>query len=98
MLQIELHANEDVLAKPWKQLAKRETKAAAAAEAAGKQHLPITERSETTFIPALLTEFLQVWPTSQVSILSGRSKSCTAVDQVSHLVSSVQVNGLSSHR
>ena len=60
LLQLELHANEDVLGKPWKQLAKREAKAAAAAEAAGKAHVPIAQRSETTFIPSLLTEFLQV--------------------------------------
>ena len=60
VLQMELHANEAILGKPWKQLAKREVKAEAAAKAAGQPYVPVTERPEATFLPGLLTEFLQV--------------------------------------
>ena len=58
--QLELHANEAVLGKPWKQLARREAKAEAAATAAGETYVPPGQRLETTFLPDMLVEFLQV--------------------------------------
>lgn len=53
-LQLELHAQPQ-LAKHWKNLAKKEVKAAAKAG-----HVPIKQRPEATFIPGLVEEFLEV--------------------------------------
>lgn len=73
--QLELGANE-TLAKHWKRLAKKEAAAAAAAATAGdtaaagdaaaeggparEAHVPVIQRPEATFLPSLLSEFLEV--------------------------------------
>lgn len=64
--QLELDANE-TLAKHWRRLAKKEAAAATAAaqangapEEAKPAHVPVTERPEATFLPSLLSEFLEV--------------------------------------
>ena len=65
-LQLELHAHE-ALAKHWKAAAKKEAKAAAKKAKAGDKggceaaaYVPVTQRLEVRFLPALLEEFLSV--------------------------------------
>ena len=58
-LQLELQSQE-MLAKHWRHLAKKEAKAAKAAKEAGTEHVPAAETPEATFLPRLLADFLQV--------------------------------------
>ena len=64
-LQLELHAHE-ALAKHWKAAAKKEAKAAAKKAKKGEEggeggsYVPVTQRPETRFLPALMDEFLAV--------------------------------------
>jgi len=58
-LQLELQS-QDMLAKHWRHLAKREAKAVKAAKEAGTAHVPAAETPEATFLPLLLADFLQV--------------------------------------
>lgn len=55
---MELHGQSN-LAKHWKHLAKKEAKAA---KKEGDSYTAITSRPEVTFIPSLLSEFLEVPP------------------------------------
>jgi len=55
-LKVELHGQSN-LAKHWKHLAKKEAKAA---KKEGDSYTAITSRPEVTFIPSLLSEFLEV--------------------------------------
>jgi hypothetical protein len=55
-LQLELQVNESLQAY-WKRLRKKEAKAA---KDAGPDYVPIQERPEVTFLPSLLSEFLEV--------------------------------------
>jgi len=59
LLQLELQS-QDMLAKHWRHLAKREAKAVKAANEAGTTHVPAAETPEATFLPLLLADFLQV--------------------------------------
>ncbi len=59
LLQLELQSQE-MLAKHWRHLAKKEAKAAKAAKEAGTEHVPAAETPEATFLPRLLADFLQV--------------------------------------
>ena len=59
LLQLELQS-QDMLAKHWRHLAKREAKAVKAAKEAGTAHVPAAETPEATFLPLLLADFLQV--------------------------------------
>lgn len=54
-LQLELHEHPQ-LVKPWKNLAKKDAKAAAANSTT---HIPIKQRPETTYLPLLITEYFQ---------------------------------------
>ena len=49
-----------MLARHWRHLAKKEAKACTAAEKAGSEHVPAARTPEATFLPLLLTDFLQV--------------------------------------
>ena len=59
LLQLELQSQE-MLAKHWRHLAKKEAKAAKAAKESGTAHVPAAETPEATFLPRLLSDFLQV--------------------------------------
>lgn len=59
LLQLELQSQE-MLAKHWRHLAKKEAKAAKAAKEAGMAHTPAADTPEATFLPRLLSDFLQV--------------------------------------
>ena len=58
-MQLELQSQE-MLAKHWRHLAKREAKAVKAAKEAGTAHVPAAQTPEATFLPLLLADFLQV--------------------------------------
>ena len=58
-LQLELQSQE-MLAKHWRHLAKKEAKAVKAAQEAGTAHTPAAQTPEATFLPRLLADFLQV--------------------------------------
>ena len=49
-----------MLARHWRHLAKKEAKACTAAEKAGSERVPAAQTPEATFLPLLLTDFLQV--------------------------------------
>ena len=61
-LELQLH---DTLAKHWRHLAKKEAKAVKDAIAG---HVPVAQRPEATFLPALLADFLQVIATCATKV------------------------------
>ena len=56
---MELHQHPD-LAKKWRALERREVKLEKAAAASGSPYIPLADRLDSTFIPSLIDEFLQV--------------------------------------
>lgn len=58
--QVELHQHP-ALAKRWRALERREAKQKVA-EAAGASFVPLAQRPDTTLLPSLLDEFLEVGP------------------------------------
>ncbi|CAK0785152.1 hypothetical protein CVIRNUC_008358 [Coccomyxa viridis] len=58
-LQLEMQSQE-MLARHWRHLAKKEAKACTAAEKAGSEHVPAAQTPEATFLSLLLTDFLQI--------------------------------------
>ena len=58
-----------MLARHWRHLAKKEAKACTAAEKAGIEHVPAAQTPEATFLPLLLTYFLQVKTNSHYCII-----------------------------
>ena len=70
--QLELQSH-DTLAKHWRHLAKKEAKAV---KDGVPGHVPVAQRAEATFLPALLADFLQVSAIGWVYV--GPGAVCTA--------------------